>query len=114
MTLISQRQGDEAVPAIDPEQAAERLKAGKDCLALDVREADEWEKGHIPGAVWIPLGELPGRLHELPRDREIIAVCQSGGRSAKATKLLLAAGFRAVNLRGGMRAWRGEIERGGA
>lgn len=114
MRFNSQKQGDEGVPAIDPAQAAERLKAGGDSLALDVREAEEWEEGHIPGAVWIPLGELPDRLHELPKDREIIVVCRSGGRSAKAAKFLLAAGFRAVNLRGGMLAWQGEVQQGDA
>lgn len=101
-----------AIPSIDVDEAIERLKAGGSCVALDVREAQEWEDGHIPGATWIPLGELPQRLGELPMDREIIVVCRSGGRSAVATKLLLAAGFRAANLRGGMLEWRGEVERG--
>lgn len=112
MRLISQGRRDEGVPAIDAAQAAQRLGAGEECIALDVREADEWEEGHIPGAIWIPLRELPSRLHELPKDREIIAVCHSGGRSARAAKFLIAAGFRAVNLRGGMLAWRGEVQRG--
>lgn len=102
---------EETVPSIDPGEAERRLAESGRCVALDVREAEEWREGHIPGAVWIPLGELPQRLEELPRDREIIAVCRSGGRSAMATRFLLAAGFRAVNLRGGMLEWKGDVER---
>jgi len=72
---------------------------------LDVREADEWEAGHAPAAVWIPMGELQARIDELPRDRRIVAICRSGARSRAAAGALLGAGFDAVNLDGGMRAW---------
>lgn len=75
---------------------------------LDVREADEWDAGHAPEAVWIPMGELQARVDELPRDRRIVAICRSGARSHTVAAALLGAGFDAVNLDGGMRAWAGE------
>jgi len=75
---------------------------------LDVREPDEWngELGRIPGAHHLPLGELRARLGDLPRDRPIVAVCRSGGRSAEASLILEQAGFtRAANMNGGMLRW---------
>ena len=52
-----------------------------DVILLDVREDDEYKSGHIPGAEWIPLGQLSSRLGELPKDKTIVAVCRSGNRS---------------------------------
>ncbi|HLM17627.1 MAG TPA: rhodanese-like domain-containing protein [Acidimicrobiia bacterium] len=75
---------------------------------LDVREADEWEAGHAPAAVWIPMGELQGRVDELPRDRRIVVICRSGARSHRVAGVLVGAGFDAVNLDGGLRAWAAE------
>jgi rhodanese-related sulfurtransferase len=75
---------------------------------LDVREADEWDAGHAPEAVWIPMGDLEARVDELPRDRRIVVICRSGARSHRVAGVLLGAGFDAVNLDGGMRAWAGE------
>jgi rhodanese-related sulfurtransferase len=74
-------------------------------MLLDVREADEWDAGHAPEAVWIPMGELQARVDELPRDRRIVAICRTGARSHAVAGALLGAGFDAVNLDGGMRAW---------
>jgi len=79
-----------------------------DVEVVDVREPDEWngELGRIPGARHLPLGELRARLAELPRDRPVVAVCRSGGRSAEASLILEQAGFsRAANLSGGMIRW---------
>ena len=74
-------------------------------LLLDVREADEWEAGHAPAAVWIPMGEVEARVGELPRDRRIVAICRAGSRSHAVAAALLGAGYDVVNLDGGMRAW---------
>ncbi|TNC17967.1 rhodanese-like domain-containing protein [Georgenia sp. 311] len=71
---------------------------------LDVREQDEWDAGHAPGALHVPLGELPARLEELPEE-DLLVVCRSGGRSARATAWLNHHGFTARNLVGGMREW---------
>jgi rhodanese-related sulfurtransferase len=74
-------------------------------VLLDVREQDEWDAGHAPGAVHIPLGELPDRVGELPGDAQLMVVCHSGGRSARATAWLSQGGYDAVNLDGGMVDW---------
>jgi NADPH-dependent 2,4-dienoyl-CoA reductase/sulfur reductase-like enzyme/rhodanese-related sulfurtransferase len=74
-------------------------------LILDVRSAAERAAGHIPGSVHIPLPELRARLHELPRDREIIVSCQSGQRSYFACRLLAQRGFNVRNLTGSYRTW---------
>jgi rhodanese-related sulfurtransferase len=72
---------------------------------LDVREADEWEAGHAPGAKWMPLGELDRARLEVPMNRRVVCVCRSGVRSARATEALVQMGFDAVNMTGGMKAW---------
>ena len=74
-------------------------------VLLDVREADEWEAGHAARAQWIPLGELESARFRLPMNRRIVCVCRSGVRSARATESLIAWGFTAANMEGGMKAW---------
>lgn len=76
-----------------------------DAVILDVREQDEWDAGHAPGAVHIPLGELPSRLDELPDADSLPVVCRRGGRSAQAVAWLTQQGFDVVNVDGGMAAW---------
>jgi rhodanese-related sulfurtransferase len=71
---------------------------------LDVREPLELAVESVPGAVNIPLGQLRARLGELPRDREILTVCRSGGRAYFATRILLQNGFSTRVLSGGMLA----------
>jgi rhodanese-related sulfurtransferase len=80
-------------------------KRRSDLHLLDVREQDEWDAGHIEGAQHIPLGELAGRLDEVPRDRTVVAVCRSGSRSDRAARGLRASGIAAENLDGGVTAW---------
>ena len=72
---------------------------------LDVREDDEWNAGHAPDAVHIPLGALGDRVAEVPKDKKVYVVCRAGGRSAQATMALNQAGWDAVNVAGGMQAW---------
>jgi rhodanese-related sulfurtransferase len=91
------------VPEVDAAQGALDVEGG--ALLLDVRENDEWQAGHAPGAQHIPLGELGARVEELPKDRHIVCICRVGGRSARATEALRGAGYDVVNLAGGMRAW---------
>jgi len=90
-------------PAVSVEDAHRSIEEG--ALLVDVREDDEWQAGHAPGAVHMPLGSLQDRYQELPRDRPIVAVCRMGGRSERATIGLRAEGFDVVNLTGGMQAW---------
>lgn len=94
------------VPTLNPGEVQEKLKNGKRPYLLDVREKSEWREGYISGAKLIPLGQLDKRLKELPKDREIVCVCRSGNRSKSAAKKLIAAGYSASNMRGGMLAWK--------
>lgn len=76
-----------------------------DVVLLDVREPDEWVAGHAPGALHVPMGDLPARLAELPRDSDVVLVCHGGGRSSRATAWLLDQGYSCRNLTGGMVAY---------
>ncbi len=72
---------------------------------VDVRQPDEYEAGHVPGAVLLPLDQLPGRTDEVPRGQDLYVICQMGGRSAKAVAFLAGAGIPATNVAGGTKAW---------
>ena len=77
-----------------------------DAFLLDVREDDEWTAGHIPGAVHVPMMEIPARTDEVPDDRDVVVVCRVGSRSAQVVAYLRQHGWdRAINLDGGMAAW---------
>jgi adenylyltransferase/sulfurtransferase len=96
---------------ITPVELKRRLDAGEDLFILDVREPNEYQINRIAGSTLIPLGELPRRHQELPRDREIIAQCKVGGRSAKAMEYLKTVGFTNVkNLRGGILEWIDKVD----
>ena len=93
------------IDEIDPEWVATH---GSEALVIDVREPDEFvgPLGHIAGAELLPLRELMGALGAIPRDKPIVTVCRSGGRSAQAVVLLKRAGVeRVANLTGGMLRW---------
>jgi NADPH-dependent 2,4-dienoyl-CoA reductase/sulfur reductase-like enzyme/rhodanese-related sulfurtransferase len=74
-------------------------------LLLDVRTPREYQEGHIPGALDIPVDDLRYRLGELPHDRSIAVYCQVGQRGYLATRILLQAGFRAANIGGGYKTY---------
>ncbi|MGL5325353.1 MAG: rhodanese-like domain-containing protein, partial [Aeromonas sp.] len=75
-------------------------------LVVDVRNGPELDKlGRIPGALHIPLDELRGRLHELPKDKELLISCQVGLRGHVACRLLSQHGFKVKNLSGGFKTW---------
>lgn len=80
-------------------------RAGGESQLIDVREEVEVADGMIPGARHICLGTLLARLSEIDQARPVIVICRSGNRSGRATDLLVAAGFRAENMAGGMLAW---------
>ena len=87
------------LPEIDVRTAA------AEPLLLDVREQDEWDAGHAPNAVHLPLSEFLARIGELPAVRPLSVVCRVGGRSAQVTAYLLENGVDARNVEGGMLAW---------
>jgi rhodanese-related sulfurtransferase len=76
-----------------------------DAVLLDVREPDEWAAGHAPGAIHVPMGEIPARLAELPADADVVVVCHVGGRSSRTTAWLMEQGYACRNLTGGMVAY---------
>jgi rhodanese-related sulfurtransferase len=91
---------------MSPGTAESRVQAGEAVL-VDVRERVEWNAGHAPGAVHMPLSRLAGGA-ELPgavQGRPVVAVCRSGHRSRQAARLLAARGIDAADVKGGMTAW---------
>ena len=88
-----------------------KIDAEEDFFLLDVREPNEYQIGRIPGSTLIPLGEVPRRLDEIPRDKEIIVQCKMGGRSARAAQFLRQQGYQRVkNLKGGILDWSDKID----
>jgi hydroxyacylglutathione hydrolase len=95
------------IELIDPDGLAERLTDDSELLVVDVRDPDEFARGHIPGSVHLPYGQLMQRLEELPRDRPIATVCSGGKRSGLAASLLQREGFEDVVHvgHGGVESW---------
>ena len=93
------------VPEVDVLEAKERIEAG--ALLLDVREKSEFMEARIAASQLLPLSEFMQRFEaELPKGREVVVYCRSGRRSAQATEFLREQGYEAVNLAGGILAWR--------
>ena len=90
-------------PEIDIGQLAAAVKGG--ATIVDVREPSEYVAGHVPGAVLMPMGQLPGRTAELHRGAPVYVVCASGNRSAAMTSSLRNAGFEAYPVAGGTSGW---------
>jgi len=108
------RGGEQPVAAgaseITPVELKKRLDSGEDIFILDVREPHEYEICNLQGHL-IPLGELPKRVQELDPNREIVAHCKGGVRSAKAVAFLQEAGFKnVVNLSGGISRWAADVD----
>jgi rhodanese-related sulfurtransferase len=76
-------------------------------ILLDVREDDEWQRGHAPGALHIPMSQVPSRIGEIDVEAKLFVVCQAGGRSQRVAQYLARSGYRPVNVSGGMLAWAG-------
>jgi rhodanese-related sulfurtransferase len=75
-------------------------------FVLDVRQPEEWEELHIPGATLIPLDQLEARLSEVPTDQQVLVYCRSGNRSQEGREILLSAGIQQVtSMAGGIREW---------
>ncbi len=89
---------------ITPAQAFDKIQKG--AFVLDVRTPQEWTQMRIAKSTLVPLEELQNQLGSLPKDRDIVVVCQSGGRSKEAQAMLQQAGFkRASSMAGGLDAW---------
>ena len=89
-----------------PEIAVEELAAVRTSgVLVDVREAEEYVAGHVPGAVPIPMSQLATRMGEIAKTSPVFVICASGNRSIAMTDLLTSAGFDAVSVAGGTAAW---------
>lgn len=86
------------------------LDANEDLNVIDVREDFEVEEGMIPGAIHIPLGQIPESTDSLDKSKPYIFVCKGGVRSERAASFLEEQGFDVTNLEGGMMAYDGELE----
>ena len=94
------------------DKGVEEFRATPGAALIDVREADEYARGHIPGSRNIPLSELAERSGEIgAHDAPVFVYCLSGGRSSQAESLLKRAGFTAVRNIGGISGYTGEVER---
>jgi len=94
------------IKEIDSATLQSRRSAGEDLLLVDIRTPGEVAAGVIAGAVHLPMDQIPTRMHELPRDKDVVLYCRSGARSYHACSYLMQQGFdNVVNLRGGIGAW---------
>jgi len=103
---------DAVLPA---ETSARELKrmhdAGRAFVLLDVRERDEWETARIMWAKHVPMGEIPERVTELPKNGNVIVMCHAGVRSDRVARYLRERGFASVaNLAGGIDAWARDVD----
>jgi molybdopterin/thiamine biosynthesis adenylyltransferase/rhodanese-related sulfurtransferase len=99
----------EEIDEISSSEAQARQRSSEAALFVDVREPDEWDEGHIPGAIHVPRGRLEGRIEGLVPDkgRPLVLYCSGGSRSAFATKVLGELGYEeVVNLAGGFTDWK--------
>ena len=92
-----------AVPQVEVDELADLQAQG--APLIDVREQDEYETVHVPGAVLMPLGEVMARVGEIPRDQPVYVICATGNRSAKAVQWYRSQGIDAHNVAGGTKAW---------
>jgi rhodanese-related sulfurtransferase len=105
---MTQPAGARAIPAIDVSETASRLESGGSDgpILVDVREDDELRAARVAGAIHVPMSSFADRYTELPRNRPLLVMCATGGRSSAATAFLLRNGWTDVaNVEGGITAW---------
>lgn len=96
-------------PLVDVEEAARRFEAGE-ALLLDVREPSELAIASVEGALHVPMRQVPARLADIPKDRPVLVLCHHGGRSQMVADWLVAQGYRAENVPGGIDAWSDAVD----
>jgi rhodanese-related sulfurtransferase len=103
---VLQNKLDGLFEGISAASALNLVELKKECLCIDVRSPQEYEEERIPGMDLIPLESLRRRIDEIPRERGIVLVCDTGARSYQASLILKANGFTNVRiLEGGLRMW---------
>jgi rhodanese-related sulfurtransferase len=104
IALLAGNKGGSGLPAnVSPSEGYKLVQEG--AILLDVRRQDEWDQYHAPGATLITLDQLQNRLNELPKDKNIVVICHSGNRSKQGRDILLANGFKATSVNGGLLQW---------
>lgn len=99
------------IPGLTPIELQAEIAGGADLYLLDVREPDELVISALPHIVHIPLGEIEDRFEEIPKDRDVVVVCRTGGRSGRTTQFLLGQGYTRVrNLETGMNGWASTVD----
>lgn len=102
--MLSPMKAD-SLQEVSPAEGRRRVQEG--ALLVDVREPNEYQEMHAEGALLLPLSEFEARYAELPKGRELVMICRSGARSARAGQYLLENGYtNVVNLEGGTLAWK--------
>ncbi|MCC7046121.1 MAG: sulfurtransferase [Alphaproteobacteria bacterium] len=103
--------GAQSAVEIDPVNLRQMRQDQVRHLVVDVREQWELEIASLPDSLHLPLGDLPARYTELPKDRPLVVLCRTGRRSLQATMWLRAQGYgNAVNLRGGVHLWSDQVD----
>jgi phage shock protein E len=106
--LIASGGGSSSSSALAPDVSTDeayKMYQQSDVFVVDVRTQEEWDEYHIPNTTLIPLDELPNRLSEVPKDKQILVVCRSGNRSQQGRDILLSAGYNATSMTGGLKEW---------
>jgi hydroxyacylglutathione hydrolase len=93
---------------VDAEEARE-LIAAEGAIAVDLRDEDDWDSGHIPGAVRSSPEDLDSNAGALPEDQVIIVTCKDGKQSAEVAEKLRSNGRKAASIDGGMKEWDNEL-----
>ena len=96
----------ENLPLLSVHQLKDKIDRGEELLVLDTRGQDEWDSGHIKGALHIYVGHLEQRLAEVPRGKPVAVICNVGHRAGLGASILLRAGYKKVyNVLGSVKAW---------
>lgn len=95
------------VEVVQADAADVPLTFDESAILLDVREDDEWQRGHVTGARHIPMGDVPARMGEIDADATLYVMCHAGGRSQRVAQYLARNGYEPINVSGGILAWAG-------
>jgi len=111
--LVSEKGGNAMYAVITAEEAKKIMESGEDYILLDVREQDEFEEGHIPGAVLLPYTEIDRNAETVitDKDKQILVYCRSGRRSKIAAESLAKLGYTNIKEFGGIIDWPYEVEK---
>ena len=105
MDLLSHLFNRSTINQVEPAQVKVMISQSPRPFLLDVRTPAEYKQGHVSGAELIPLDELSAKMSRIPKDRDVICICESGSRSSVAARQLSSQGYKVSNMRGGMSRW---------